>query len=74
MEPLPFLGEGSYLGERCHNEVLSVPATKDRGRSGVLTVGHPRAWVKRGWGAREATLYGGWAEGRLGGGLGASNR
>lgn len=48
LEPLPSLGEGSYLGKRCHNEVLSVPAIKDRGRSGVLASGHLWAWVEKG--------------------------
>lgn len=49
LESLSSSGEESYLGKRCHNEVLSMPAVKDRGLSGVLTVGSPRAWVERGW-------------------------
>lgn len=82
MESLSSLGARSHLGKWRHDEVLSIPIIKDRGRSGVRTVGCQRTCEERGWGAREATLLGGRsvgagpreAGGQGGGSLGSEER
>lgn len=59
LESCPSLAARSHLGKWRHDEVLSIPIIKDRGRSGVRTVQRQRTWEERGWGGREATLLGG---------------